>query len=90
MTVYVNWAWETCKGLFMHNICVMGVEDLPSLTRRPELFVNKFYINFEPLALDCLGAWLDHKEACPVGLDYDLYRQLPRVKERARVGWSKH
>lgn len=35
-------------------MCVLGIGDLPLLASRPELFANKFHLDFEPAALDCL------------------------------------
>jgi len=60
---------------------VFGVADLPLLVSRKELFANKLYADFQPLALDCLEAWIKHKEQCPQAEDDDLdyYRKLPFV-----------
>ena len=80
MTVYANWDTENCRGRLSHFICVAGTGDLPDIVRRRELFFNKFHADFEPLAMDCLLAWIEQKDACPVKFDYDVYRQLPRVK----------
>ena len=74
--VYANWGFPRCKGKVVHYICINGVEDLPHLLTRRELFVNKFYADFEPLALDCMRAWIEHKEFCPVQYDYEFYKQL--------------
>ena len=35
-------------------VCIFGVGDLPLLVSRPELYANKFYLDYEPLALDCM------------------------------------
>jgi len=35
-------------------ICIFGVGDLALMTNRPELFVNKFYIDYQPLVFDCI------------------------------------
>jgi len=52
----VNWSWKpwTCRGKWVREICIFGVGDLPWLHQRPELFVNKFHSDFEPLTYDCL------------------------------------
>ena len=51
-----QWSWEhwSCHGKWVREICIFGVGDLPWLYRRPELFVNKFYAEHEPLAYDCM------------------------------------
>lgn len=46
-----NWP---CRGKRAHGICIFSVRDLPLLASRPELFANKFHLNYEPLTLDCL------------------------------------
>ncbi|KAK6172748.1 hypothetical protein SNE40_016345 [Patella caerulea] len=55
---FKNWGREPfdwpCKGKRVRLICIFGVGDLPLLSRRKEMFANKFYLNFEPFALDCL------------------------------------
>ncbi len=35
-------------------VCVFSIGDLGLLSTRPELFANKFYLDYEPLALDCM------------------------------------
>ena len=82
LSVYVDWVdpstgqSSTCRGRQVRDACVFGVGDLPTLVRRPELFVNKFYADLEPLGLDCLEAWLRHKETCPPPFNVDYYRRL--------------
>ena len=44
----------TCHGKWQRSVCVFGVGDLPALASRPELAANKFQLDFEPLALDCM------------------------------------
>ena len=82
MAVYANWIASECKGTQSHSICVFGVQDLSYLVTRRELFANKFFATFEPLALDCMRAWIEHKEICPVTFDLEYYRGLKRVVER--------
>ena len=35
-------------------VCIFAVRDLPLLASRVELFANKFYLDYEPLTLDCM------------------------------------
>ena len=61
---YVSWrnyTWPInygCHGQWVRAVCVMGVGDLPELVQRKELFVNKLYLDYQHLALDCLEHWL--------------------------------
>lgn len=43
-----------CKGQRVRMVCVWSTGDLSLLKNRPELFTNKFYLDYEPLALDCM------------------------------------
>ena len=40
-----------------HQICIIGHGDLPYLSTRRELFINKLIWNQQPFALDCLEEW---------------------------------
>ena len=46
-----NWP---CRGKRVRSVCILGIGDLPLLVSRPELFANKFHLDFEPTALNCL------------------------------------
>jgi len=58
ITRFKNWGngpfnWP-CGGKRIRLICIFGIGDLPLLASRPELFANKFHIDYQPLALDCM------------------------------------
>jgi len=76
LAVYANWGEVKCYGKNIRGVCVFGVGDLPLLIRRRELFANKFDFKRSPLALDCLEAWLRHKEICPPAFDFHYYSNL--------------
>ena len=81
MAVWVAWGGvDKCHGMWRRGTCVFGVGDLPQLLPHHELFANKFYIDYEPLALQCLNEWLEYKIACPMhDSEYDFYKKLPYV-----------
>ena len=83
LAVFANWGEETCHGKFVRGVCVFGAEDLPQLIHKKHLFANKFYADYQPLALDCLEAWIRHKEVCPIEDDFQYYRQLPFIQKNA-------
>ena len=66
-TRYVNWSGHRapCHGKFVRHVCVHGIGDLKTITQQKALFVNKFYLHYQYLALDCIEQWL-HKRT----LDY--------------------
>ncbi|XP_069115830.1 beta-1,3-galactosyl-O-glycosyl-glycoprotein beta-1,6-N-acetylglucosaminyltransferase-like isoform X2 [Argopecten irradians] len=51
---FKNWGNLHCAGKVVRQICIFGVGDLPVLSRRYELFANKFYWDFQPVTLDCM------------------------------------
>ncbi len=95
ITRYVHWAnaWNDehwpgpCMGdLEVRYVCIMSVLDLPILKIRKELFVNKFHLTYEPLALDCMEQYIWYRTADQmlkkegVDIDTSYYANLPYVK----------
>lgn len=60
-TRYVNWGNNVCHGKIVRQICINGVGDLHVITTKPQLFVNKFHLDYQYLALDCLEEWFSNK-----------------------------
>ncbi|XP_070848788.1 beta-1,3-galactosyl-O-glycosyl-glycoprotein beta-1,6-N-acetylglucosaminyltransferase 7 [Chaetodon trifascialis] len=54
-------AHSGCKGYYVRDICIYGVEDLPWIINRNSMFANKFESNSFPEALDCLEQWHRNK-----------------------------
>ncbi|XP_059926377.1 beta-1,3-galactosyl-O-glycosyl-glycoprotein beta-1,6-N-acetylglucosaminyltransferase 7 isoform X1 [Gadus macrocephalus] len=46
-----------CKGRYVRNICIYGIEDLPWIIKRNSMFANKFESSTFPESLDCLEQW---------------------------------
>ena len=61
---YKNWNYgmevfhRECLGKYVRDICVLGLGDVHKAYNGVELFANKFNLDFEYLALDCLEAVL--------------------------------
>ncbi|XP_076452618.1 beta-1,3-galactosyl-O-glycosyl-glycoprotein beta-1,6-N-acetylglucosaminyltransferase-like [Babylonia areolata] len=66
---YLSWGtrWLDRDGRYPYNfpcsgkrvrVCIFGVGDLPLMTSRKELFVNKLYSTFQPLTYNCMEEWL--------------------------------
>jgi hypothetical protein len=45
---------DACYGKVVRKICIYGVKDLPGVVNSKMVIANKFYEDFEPLALDCI------------------------------------
>ena len=48
-------------GYWRHYSCVFGIGDLPKLIKQPQLFANKFDINYDSLPTLCLKNLLDER-----------------------------
>lgn len=78
-----------CKGMYLHDICIIGVGDLPALINSKQLFVNKFYFHYQPLAYDCLEQLHYNRTREDIlnpsihRFDLDFYRNLNFVKSSA-------
>lgn len=80
ITRFKNWGdgpfnWP-CAGKRVRMICIFGIRDLPLLARRPELFANKFHLEYEPLALDCLEELHHNNTYLQVLLSPDINRNF--------------
>ncbi|KAM9859236.1 beta-1,3-galactosyl-O-glycosyl-glycoprotein beta-1,6-N-acetylglucosaminyltransferase 7 [Aulostomus maculatus] len=54
-------AHSGCKGHYIRDICIYGVEDLPWIINKNSMFANKFESTSFPAALDCLEQWHRNK-----------------------------
>jgi len=82
MAVYVKWSnskRSRCAGKYVRWVCVLGVGDLHDLLPRHEFFVNKFDLEYQPLAFECTERWLQHRVFCQVKIDVEFYRSLSFV-----------
>nr|XP_043880641.1 beta-1,3-galactosyl-O-glycosyl-glycoprotein beta-1,6-N-acetylglucosaminyltransferase 7 [Solea senegalensis] len=52
---------DGCKGHYVRDICIYGIEDLPWIINRNSIFANKFESKSFPGALDCLEQWHRNK-----------------------------
>jgi hypothetical protein len=85
---YKNW-WGTgpdsypCFGKWANGICIFGVGDLPRLAVRFELFANKFHLDYQSEAYDCLEELLYNRTRRELDgleqLDVAFYEKLSYV-----------
>ncbi|XP_046892833.1 beta-1,3-galactosyl-O-glycosyl-glycoprotein beta-1,6-N-acetylglucosaminyltransferase 7 isoform X2 [Hypomesus transpacificus] len=50
-----------CKGRYVRDICIYGLEDLQWVIDKNSMFANKFESGNFPVALDCLELWHRNK-----------------------------
>ncbi|XP_002733297.1 beta-1,3-galactosyl-O-glycosyl-glycoprotein beta-1,6-N-acetylglucosaminyltransferase-like [Saccoglossus kowalevskii] len=71
---------KACNGTIVRDICVFGWKALPKLSKRPELFANKFHDNFDSLVLNCLEEVINNRTNNPVELNLEFYRNISIAK----------
>ncbi|UJR15577.1 hypothetical protein I4U23_002515 [Adineta vaga] len=75
---FANWGEYRCHGRFVRGVCVFGTGDLPLLANRHEFIANKFNLNIDPLAYQCLEEVLFNRSKLNVPLtNAQFYRQMP-------------
>ncbi|XP_062569798.1 N-acetyllactosaminide beta-1,6-N-acetylglucosaminyl-transferase-like [Saccostrea cucullata] len=66
----VSWKDKrNCHGKYVRFICVFGIGDLKELVSQNTLFANKFYHDYQPLALKCLEEWHYNKTLSQIPFD---------------------
>ncbi|KAK2857833.1 hypothetical protein Q7C36_005752 [Tachysurus vachellii] len=71
---------QGCKGMYIRDICIYDVEDLPWIIERNSMFANKLDTTRFPQALDCLEQWHRHKvlqqAKVPIQLSWQLATEV--------------
>lgn len=59
---FIGWKGKyRCNGFVRHNICVFSAIDIPELIEKNEFFVNKFLLEYDPFAYECMEEWLSQR-----------------------------
>ena len=66
-----------CMGALRHNVCMFSLEDIPNLVSRAEFFVNKFLIDYDPIAYQCMEEWILNKISLHQTINVIQYCRLP-------------
>ncbi|XP_070560046.1 beta-1,3-galactosyl-O-glycosyl-glycoprotein beta-1,6-N-acetylglucosaminyltransferase-like [Ptychodera flava] len=69
-----------CYGVYVRDICIFTVRDLPRIVHQPQLFANKFHIDFDALAIDCLEEILRDRTENPTNIDLSFAANMQHVK----------
>ncbi|XP_050409404.1 beta-1,3-galactosyl-O-glycosyl-glycoprotein beta-1,6-N-acetylglucosaminyltransferase [Patella vulgata] len=80
----VIWDWDhgvTCHGKHVRSVCVLGSRDLPWLSLRPNIFANKFDIDYDPVAIDCLEQFINFRTKHPTfsQTNWKYFLNMPHV-----------
>ncbi|XP_075684389.1 beta-1,3-galactosyl-O-glycosyl-glycoprotein beta-1,6-N-acetylglucosaminyltransferase [Rhinoderma darwinii] len=57
--------YPPCSGSHVRSVCVFGAGDLQFMLRKHHLFANKFDMDVDPIAIQCLEEQLRHKALYP-------------------------
>ncbi|OWF45617.1 beta-1,3-galactosyl-O-glycosyl-glycoprotein beta-1,6-N-acetylglucosaminyltransferase-like [Mizuhopecten yessoensis] len=78
LATYAIWGGvSVCRGRFVRGVCVYGAGDLQELVSRKEIFANKFYYDYQPMALACMEEWLRNKTYSGLPFETYFYQNLP-------------
>ncbi|KAK2153970.1 hypothetical protein LSH36_280g01024, partial [Paralvinella palmiformis] len=91
---YVLWVDSpgVCHGGYVRSVCIFGVGDLQPMADDYHMFANKFYYDFEPMALRCLVErhrnWTrdDILGTSTNRINNSFYGSLPNVKNHITSG----
>lgn len=92
VTRYALWFWDanenmTCRGDWRQSLCLFNHRDLPKLYNKNELFVNKFWMVYDPLPIDCMHEFIYNrtynvKSSVNYSFHESYYESLPAVRHR--------
>ena len=92
ISMAVAWQHEDsyrCKGKYVREVCIFTKADLPWLLSMPNLFANKFRLEMDSQAVECLEAVIDQRaRSRGLTIDQSFYRNLPHVKFRNKQASS--
>ena len=55
---HIGWlSLYKCKGIFIHEVCIYSVRDLPDLINVHRFILNKLRLDFDPIAYQCFENW---------------------------------
>ncbi|CAF0834625.1 unnamed protein product [Didymodactylos carnosus] len=76
---------ELCQGKYVRGICVFNWKDLWHVSTGPQLFVNKFSSDYDPIGLYCLEKYLQARIDDQTSITEEYY-----YKSLNTVKYSKH
>ena len=78
---YTTWKSHnlSCFGIWVRDVCVFGIGDLPMLIKRKSLFANKFLLDVQYLGYECMEALIEQRSRCPPPFNDTYYRNLPFI-----------
>ena len=50
-----------CNGKYQRGVCIFSFGDLSLLITRHEFFANKFLLDYNPIAYQCMEEWINNK-----------------------------
>ena len=85
------WAIEKdlpCHGKFAKDVCIWGLKDLSTLLGSRYLYANKFHVDYDYLAYDCIEQYIQNATRVSHLLPFnvDFYANLEIVKNSRHNG----
>ena len=72
------------SGKFVRGICIFGIGDLPAMTSTKYLFANKFYLNYQYLAMDCLEELLWNRTWVKANINTNYYEKIANLQIKGK------
>jgi hypothetical protein len=69
-----------CEGIKIHSLCIFSYKSLPRLIPRLEYFLNKFRLEYDPIAYQCMEEWINNKTELKETIKIRDYCQLPFIR----------
>lgn len=71
--------------MLRHDICVFSVEDMPEFLNSKYFFVNKFLLEFDPIAYQCMEERLEKRKADMHHKNIDLSFYCDWIKRHSKI-----
>ncbi|XP_077988229.1 beta-1,3-galactosyl-O-glycosyl-glycoprotein beta-1,6-N-acetylglucosaminyltransferase-like [Glandiceps talaboti] len=77
---YKRWASpkKPCEGLSVRGICMLSWKDLPWIIEKPQLFINKFNEDLDPLIIHCAEEVINNRAINPIRLNVEYYSKIAK------------
>lgn len=76
--------YPPCHGVYVRGVCIMSSKDLSWLVKRPQMFANKFDINVDKSAVQCLLHNILFRRTEQPVIDLSYFYSLPHVNYALR------
>ena len=70
---HTNWGDINCPSIWRNYICILSIHDLDALVKSNHFMANKFMLDYDPLAFQCMEEWIQKKIDNKLIIQMDIY-----------------